>query len=886
MFRKKASKSIASKIWILVVGVVILTTGLVCSALVLQERKAIRTSTTQRMIDIANCASGSVDGDILKTITAEDEDTEEYKRIYDALAVYRDNVELEYVYGIKDEGDGTFTFTVDPAIDDPAPFGKEVVRTDALYMASQGIAAADNEFYEDEWGSFYSAYSPVFDSEGKVAGIIGIDFSREWYDGQLKEQTRNQVVSCLIIVAVVLVMSVILISMLLKSIMNPLKNMALVAKNYEKGLYDDEFEVGREDELGDISRALQSMASSLTEHIKEAEAANNAKSDFLAHMSHEIRTPINAVLGMNEMILRESNDGEILEYSENIKTSGTMLLGIINDILDFSKIESGKLEIIPVDYDLSTILNDLVHMIQTRADDKGLMFKLDFDSNIPRLLHGDEIRIKQIITNILTNAVKYTEKGSVTFSMGYDPIENDPDSIMLHVSVKDTGMGIKEEDMKKLFSEFERIEEKKNRNIEGTGLGMSITKSLLEMMDSSLQVESVYGEGSVFSFSIKQRVVGEAVLGNYEEAYKEHLNRQSKYKEIITAPAARILVVDDNKMNLVVFKSLVKQTLIHVDTAESGDEGLEQMSSSEYDIIFLDHLMPNKDGIETLHDLKKQSDNPNIHTPVICLTANAISGAREQYISEGFDDYLTKPIDPVRLEELLVNLLPEEKLEYKFNTFSEDTNETQEKDKDYEVLEILEKQNLIDLERGISNTRSKEAYLSFLKMFSDELNDRIVAIENYYSEGDIDNYKIRVHALKSSAYLVGIMEVGELAQRLEAACNEGDTEYVNEHHGVLMEELMKYQEILQGLFAGEENDSSMPEDEGNMPEADEELMSKVYDDMKAAADDLDSDRLEEIFSNMEKYSIPTQHRELFERLRALSKEYEYAAISELLTQER
>ena len=615
---------------------------------------------------------------------------------------------------------------------------------------------------------------------------------------------------------------------------------------------------------------------------QRAIAASEAKSAFLSNMSHEIRTPINAVLGMNEMILRECEDSNILNYSENIKTAGNTLLGLINDILDFSKIEAGKIEIIPADYDISSLINDLVNMVQTRADDKGLILKLDFDRNIPRMLNGDEIRIKQIITNILTNAVKYTEKGSVTFGIRCQRIENDPDSVMLRVSVKDTGMGIKAEDMKKLFSEFERIEEKKNRNIEGTGLGMSITKSLLEMMGSSLQVESVYGEGSVFSFSIKQRVVGDVVLGDYEEAYKEHLHRQSRYKENIIAPDARILVVDDNKMNLLVFKSLIKQTLINVDTAESGDEGIELTRSLEYDIIFLDHLMPNKDGIETLHDMKEQSDNPNINAPVICLTANAISGAREQYIREGFDDYLTKPIDPGKLEELLVNYLPKDKLQYSTEALNDEMDKTSEKNEDYYVIDKLVEQKLIDTDIGIKNTGSKEGYLSFLKMFSEEADGRVDALEKHYSENDIDNYKICVHALKSSTKLIGANGISELAQGLEDACNAGDTEFIKDHHETLTEELIKHGIILRELFEAANGDNNISENDSILPEADEEHMSKVYEDIKEAADNLDSDRLEAILSDMEKYKVPEKHRELYERLQVLAKEYEFDAISELL----
>jgi len=395
---------------------------------------------------------------------------------------------------------------------------------------------------------------------------------------------------------------------------------------------------------------------------EKAEFENQAKSHFLANMSHEIRTPINAVLGMNEMILRESGDRSIIGYSERIKTAGNTLLGIINDILDFSKIESGKMEIISADYDVSVVLNDLINMIRSRADGKGLALQLDFDGSMPKRLRGDEVRIKQVITNILTNAVKYTEKGSVTFRVGYERIEDEPDSVYLDVSVEDTGIGIKPEDIEKLFSEFERIEERRNRNIEGTGLGMNITKSLLEMMDSRLNVESVYGEGSTFSFRLKQKVVSWDALGDYEAAFRASLANRKKYREKFTAPDAAVLVVDDTPMNLAVFKSLLKRTGVQIDTAESGDEGLKLASAKKYDMIFLDHMMPGKDGIETLHELHAQSENPNLQTPTVCLTANAISGAREKYLSEGFDDYLTKPIDAERLEEMLMQYLPEDKL--------------------------------------------------------------------------------------------------------------------------------------------------------------------------------------------------------------------------------
>ena len=431
------------------------------------------------------------------------------------------------------------------------------------------------------------------------------------------------------------------------------------------------FIVSGRDENGEITHLLwlaedidleKRERDRLIDVSERAVAASEAKSSFLSNMSHEIRTPINAVLGMNEMILRESADPAILSYSENIKAAGNTLLGLVNDILDFSKIEAGKIEIIPVDYDLSDVIHDLINLIAIKTDAKGLELKLDIDASIPNTLNGDEIRIKQIITNILTNAAKYTEKGSVTLKLSCKNTDRDNNKVVIRVSVTDTGMGIKPEDMEKLFTKFERIEEEKNRRIEGTGLGMSITKSLLEVMGSELEVESTYGSGSTFSFDIEQKVVSWEQIGDYERSYKVRQKKKEKYKEKLHAPDARVLVVDDNQVNLSVFRLLIKNTRIQTDTAESGEECLKKAADNAYDIIFLDHMMPGKDGTETLHELRDRKSGPNLNTPIICLTADAISGAREQYISAGFTDYLTKPIYPELLEKMLIEMLPKEKI--------------------------------------------------------------------------------------------------------------------------------------------------------------------------------------------------------------------------------
>ena len=390
-----------------------------------------------------------------------------------------------------------------------------------------------------------------------------------------------------------------------------------------------------------------------------AVAANEAKSAFLSNMSHEIRTPITAVLGMNEMILRECEDPSIVSYANNIKSAGTSLLVLINDILDFSKIESGKMDIIPVEYETRTLLNDLKNLIRPKADAKELKFIMDIDPELPSVLFGDEIRIKQVITNLLTNAVKYTEKGTVTLKVGFS--KKTGDNIGLKVSVTDTGMGVKKEDMDKLFAQFVRLDEKKNRNIEGTGLGLNITSNLLNMMGGELNVESEYGKGSVFSFEISQPVRNSKPIGDYEKAADQDASKE-KYVPKFKAPDARVLMVDDTPINIVVFKGLLKKTEIKVDSATGGQECIELAIKNKYDIIFLDHMMPVMDGIETLNELReKYPDNINADTPIVCLTANAISGAKDTYMEAGFTDYLTKPINPAKLEEMIFAYLPREK---------------------------------------------------------------------------------------------------------------------------------------------------------------------------------------------------------------------------------
>ncbi len=391
---------------------------------------------------------------------------------------------------------------------------------------------------------------------------------------------------------------------------------------------------------------------------KEIEELNQAQNRFFSSMSHEIRTPINTIIGLNEMILREEVSDEVAEDAYNIQNASRMLLSLINDILDMSKIRSGKMDIVPVVYDVGAMLSDLVNMIWVRAREKGLAFHINVEQSIPAQLYGDEVRIKQILINLLNNAVKYTPEGSVTLSIQCRKKEND--TVYVTYSVSDTGMGIRKESIPYLFSAFKRVDEEQNRYIEGTGLGLSIVKQLVTLMDGDIEVNSVYTKGSTFLVTLPQKQIGENQIGELDLETRHTMRRREHYRSIFEAPRARVLIVDDNDANLMVAEKLLQDTKVGVDTASSGQECLKMALQTRYDVIFMDHLMPVMDGIECLHLLRSQSGGLNGETPVVILTANAGGQNQALYKREGFDGYLLKPVSGSQLETELLRHLPRE----------------------------------------------------------------------------------------------------------------------------------------------------------------------------------------------------------------------------------
>ncbi len=511
---------------------------------------------------------------------------------------------------------------------------------------------------------------------------------------------------------------------------------------------------------------------------QEAETANMAKSSFLANMSHEIRTPINAILGMNEMILREEKDPAIRGYAGNIQASGNSLLSIVSDVLDISKIESGKLEIIPVDYEVNSLISDCCNMAAGRAKAKELELLVECADNVPMKLCGDETHIRQIIMNLLTNAVKYTEKGTVKLIVSGRFTDG---GFVLKVDVSDTGIGIAEENLPQLFTQFQRFDLQRNRNIEGTGLGLSIVKRLCDLMSGTITARSVLGSGSTFTVELPQKVVDSTPCGGVNLNYSA--GAEHEYHHSFEAPEAKILAVDDLPVNLLVIANLLKETRIKIDTAGSGRECLDKCSQQKYDLILMDHMMPEMDGVQTFEKLHGDKSSPNFETPVIMLTANALAGMREQYMDVGFADYVSKPVRGAKLEEAIRRNLPESLIKPASPEIPAEAVSTEPSG----FADICGAVPELNVNAALQYCcGSAELLNDLLHDFTE--NDHFSDLKAAFEEKRWEDYRRHAHSLKSTSLMIGLTGLSERARASELALKGGCTEFAELNHDSLIEE--------------------------------------------------------------------------------------------------
>lgn len=709
------------------------------------------------------------------------------------------------------------------------------------------------------------------------------------------------------------------------------------------------------DFLYSIMNSLSSLAYNrylVYQASRKVEQAAHMKSDFLANMSHEIRTPMNAVIGMAEMALREDLPPAAKNYINQIKSSGKTLLSIINDILDFSKIESGKMDINFIEYSPMSIINDVANIIITRIGEEDIELILDISPDIPKELLGDNVRLKQIIINLSNNAVKFTKKGQVLLKM-YANRKNE-DEIDLCVSVADTGIGIKKKDFKNLFHSFEQLDSKRNRNIEGTGLGLAISKQLLNLMYGDIQVESEYGKGSVFSFSLPQRIVNEkpgievgdasavkaagfignpyvkrqleidirrfgidyigieneeqlsaageqnithlfveyekfsgkveqfliahseitgvvmldyfadmqtelpnimvvkkplyslnlAMIFNHEDLYSGYNYSTDENFEFI-APEARILIVDDNKVNLTVVEGLLEPLRMKIDTALSGQESIDMISKNKYDLIFMDHMMPELDGVETTHIIRRfhpEYDN----VPIIALTANAIEGTKNMFLEEGMNDFVAKPIELRILVSKVKRWLPREKIQK--------VQGQQEKRDGTVEIEGL------DTASALKMLGSEKVYWTVLKTYYRSIEKKAESIKEHEKNEEWRNYTIEVHSLKSTSRQIGANKLADKAALLEKAGNEENAALIHGCTDDLLEEYRHYLTILKPYFK-EEN-----KEETEKKKIQPEILKQFFADMRVALENLDMDQMEEVETRMEKFSYEGWQEDMLEQL--------------------
>lgn len=691
----KKKVSIATKIYLFVGLMVFIAAFLVASLSFFINGKRINLYAKQLSVDTAENFSGMVDGDFLRDLKdileseeyqalrerAEEEENEEiieeyfkekgvldeYNETRSRMDFYLRNMDdVEYLYLIKMSGQNAeYDMYIMDDLDNANYVSGSWEERESEFYNMDLTGVIEPVISHGNWGWLCSSYFPIYDSEGNYVCHCGCDVNM---GGIVAERNLNFLYTMLTALAITVFVILLTMFILKFQLIKPLN---LVSTEMKKFSPSDDLDIEKSgvinvdikthDEIRDVYEEIRLMQIRILDYIddiRKKEHANKAKDAFLANMSHEMRTPLNGILGMDEMILRDTKESSTKEHAYNIKSAGNTLLSLINDILDLSKIESGDFDIIPNNYNIASVLNDVINITKPRADKKNLEYNISVSPDLPVTFYGDEIRIRQVMLNIINNAIKYTKVGKVDISVYTNKLDEGEERTLI-VQVTDTGIGIKDEDKDKIFGLFQRVDLNKNRTIEGTGLGLYITHRLLDMMGGRIDIESEYGKGSTFTVYVPQKVVNSEPLGEFSEAVQNNLTKMESEQVTLYAPNARILIVDDNEMNLEVIEGLLRDTKIRMDLVTSGAQCIEKAKATKYDCILLDQMMPEMNGEETLKELK--ANDLIKDTPIIALTADAIVGARENYIAMGFTDYLSKPVKYDALEKILKKYLPEEK---------------------------------------------------------------------------------------------------------------------------------------------------------------------------------------------------------------------------------
>lgn len=601
--------------------------------------------------------------------------------------------------------------------------------------------------------------------------------------------------------------------------------------------------------------------------VLQTEDANRAKTNFVSNMSHEIRTPMNSIVGITEILLRSRHSPKEQEYLLNIQSSGRVLLTIINDVLDCSKMEAGKMQLFDEPYDTCSLFHDLRISMENRIGHSGLELIYDIDQDIPCKLKGDMGRIRQVIINLVNNAIKYTEKGSVRFSVHVR--QKNTDKVMLYYEVADTGIGIRKEDQKILFDAFQRVEMDRNRYVEGTGLGLTISQNLVNMMGGVIEVESEYGKGSRFFFTIEQTIIDPTPVSavNYN-GQKDNVT-EKEAECLFIAPEAHILLVDDNELNLVVAKELLKPLRMQIDTAENGLQAVKMVRGSQYDLVLMDHMMPVMDGIEAAKAIRALPEDKYQKLPIIALTANAMVDARKEFLNAGMNGFVAKPIDFARICNQLKLWLPKDLVR---DVPKEEAKKLLADDLSDREIQPEDPQMGFSFEEGVNHCGSKAALMKTIRIFYRTIDSKANKIEQCLKEGLISDYVIEVHALKSSALLIGAVPLSEAAKELEGYGKQGKTELLEEKTPDLLAMYRDFKDILKP-YADKEEAARQEASNGEWCQALQQIHQCI--------EQFDLDGVDRIMEKLEEYQIPECIRESMDQLRVYVADVSMEEIMEL-----